>query len=182
MNSTAAQGPKGAATRSHASAKSPSHVRCSNRPCVSSTFRHPRLQCRCRSRARASTAKPLRQGNGLVAQPQAAFPPAGMRGIGECWDWDGAGANCLIVWPVARAVLGRRNESLTRCSWTGRQAGSNAAQRILKASETESRPHAGTYIEASTTKRPTIKQTTALVTSEAQGQPPAQDSSHRVCM
>jgi hypothetical protein len=44
------------------------------------------------------------------------------------------------------------------------------------------RPHAGTYIEASTTKRPTIKQTTALVTSEAHGQPSAQDSSHRVCM
>jgi hypothetical protein len=53
---------------------------------------------------------------------------------------------------------------------------------ILKASETESRPHAGTYIEASTTKKPTIKQTTALVTSEAHGQPSAQDSSHRVCM
>jgi hypothetical protein len=43
-------------------------------------------------------------------------------------------------------------------------------------------PHAGTYIEASTTKKPTIKQTTALVTSEAHGQPSAQDSSHRVCM
>src|SRR6266404_3233882 len=109
------------------------------------------------------------------------FPLAGMRGIGECWD--GAGANCLTVWPVARAVLGRGlNESLTRCSWTGRQAGSNAAQRILKALETESRPHAGTYIVASTTKRPTIKQTTALVTSEAHGQSSAQDSSDRVCM
>jgi len=39
--------------------------------------------------------------------------------------------------------------------------------------ETESRPHAGTYIEASTTKRPTIKQTKPLVTSEAHGQPSA---------
>ena len=166
MNSTAVQGPKGASTRSHAPAKSPSHVRCSNRPCVSSTFRHPRLQCRCRSRSCASAVKPLRS--------------AGMRGMGECWD--GAGA-CLTVWPVARAVLGRSlNESLTRCSRTGRQAGSNAAQRILKALETESRPYAGTYIEASTSKRPTIKQTKALVTSEAHGQPSAQDSSHRVCM
>src|SRR6266446_7521170 len=73
------------------------------------------------------------------------FPLAGMRGIGECWD--GAGANCLTVWPVARAVLGRRlNESLTRCSWTGRQ--------VFKCDVSEtSRPHAGTYIEASTTKR-----------------------------
>jgi hypothetical protein len=52
-------------------------------------------------------------------------------------------------------------------------AGSNAAQRILKALETESRPHAGTYIEASTIKRPTIKQTKPLVTSEAHGQPSA---------
>ena len=45
-----------------------------------------------------------------------------------------------------------------------------------------SRPHAGTFIEASTSKRPTIKQTKALVTSEAHGQPWARDSSHRVCM
>jgi hypothetical protein len=54
------------------------------------------------------------------------------------------------------AVLGRRrlNESLTPCSWTGRQAGSNAAQRILKHWKLN-RPHAGTYIEARTTKRPT---------------------------
>jgi hypothetical protein len=46
----------------------------------------------------------------------------------------------------------------------------------------ESRPNAGTFIDASTSNRPTIKQTKALVTSEAHGQPWARDSSHRVCM
>jgi hypothetical protein len=46
----------------------------------------------------------------------------------------------------------------------------------------ESRPHAGTFTEASTSNRPTIKQINALVTSEAHGQPWAGDSSHRVCM
>src|SRR5947209_1302718 len=40
----------------------------------------------------------------------------------------------------------------------------------------DARPHVGT---ASTSKRPTIKQTKALVTSEAHGQPWARDSSHR---
>jgi hypothetical protein len=44
------------------------------------------------------------------------------------------------------------------------------------------RPHAGTFTEASTNKRPTIKKTKALVTSEAHGQPWARDSSHRVCI
>jgi hypothetical protein len=46
----------------------------------------------------------------------------------------------------------------------------------------QSRPHAGTFSEASTSNRPTIKQINALVTSEAHGQPWAWDSSHRVCM
>src|SRR5436309_73576 len=41
----------------------------------------------------------------------------------------------------------------------------------------DARPHVGTFIEASTSKRPTIKQTKALVTSEAHGQPWARDSS-----
>jgi hypothetical protein len=67
----------------------------------------------------------------------------------------------------------RRAPGSWRAHGRSRQAGSNAAQRILKALETESRPHAGTYIEASTIKRPTIKQTKPLVTSEAHGQPSA---------
>src|SRR6516162_1315066 len=46
----------------------------------------------------------------------------------------------------------------------------------------ESRPHAGTFTEASTSNRPTIKQINALVTSETHGQPWVRDSSHRVCM
>jgi hypothetical protein len=46
----------------------------------------------------------------------------------------------------------------------------------------ESRPHAGTFTEASTSNRPTIKQINVLVTSEAHGQPWVRDSSHRVCM
>src|SRR6516165_2984504 len=46
----------------------------------------------------------------------------------------------------------------------------------------ESRPHAGTFTEASKSNRPTIKQINALVTSEAHGQPWVRDSSHRVCM
>jgi 3-octaprenyl-4-hydroxybenzoate carboxy-lyase len=63
--------------------------------------------------------------------------------------------------------------------------GQKAAHALIAASGSTSiskAAHAGTYIEASTTKRPTIKQTTALVTSEAHGQPSAQDFSHRVCM
>ena len=43
----------------------------------------------------------------------------------------------------------------------GRQTGPNVAQRLS--------PHAGTFIAASTSNRPTIKQAKALVMSEAHG-------------
>src|SRR5262245_39575197 len=73
----------------------------------------------------------------------------------------------------------------SRCiSRTGRPIGSNAAHKNSQAVGTarESWPHAGTLSEARTSRRPTIKQTNALVTSGAHGQPWARDSSRRVCI
>src|SRR5215472_1521543 len=71
----------------------------------------------------------------------------------------------------------------SRCiSRTGRPIGSNAAHKNSQAVGTahESWPHAGTLSEARTSRRPTIRQTNALVTSGAHGQPWARDSSCRV--